>query len=341
MVYIEKLLKIRKTLADTVRVKLNIFRKNCLLINYLFEHYIYGVTLIEYDQYEFYWKSRHERRRYVCYREFEKIIKISNDKKDYKYFDNKPLFNKTFAEFLGRKWIDTTNCTLKNFKDFLKQNEKLFVKPVDGMCGRGAYILYRSKIIDANEMFEQLVSEQAIVEQVVDQHQALAEFNSSSVNTLRIVTMLCADDTVKIMAAVIRLGRIGQVVDNFHNYGVVALIDIETGIIKTTGIDRDFNRFVVHPDSGKVIPGFLIPSWEKIVQVVERAAKIIPTVRYVGWDIAVGKNGEVIMIEGNKSADHDVTQVADQVGKWPQYKEIINQLKGKKNEKNTRNWLSY
>ncbi|MPN60516.1 hypothetical protein SDC9_208244 [bioreactor metagenome] len=47
------------------------------------------------------------------------------------------------------------------------------------------------------------------------------------------------------------------------------------------------------------------------------------------------------MIEGNKSADHDVTQVADQVGKWPQYKEIINQLKGKKNEKNTRNWLSY
>lgn len=53
-------------------------------------------------------------------------------------------------------------------------------------------------------------------EEVVSQHNEIAEFNGSSVNTLRIVTMLCADDTVKIMAAVIRLGRSGQIVDNFH-----------------------------------------------------------------------------------------------------------------------------
>ena len=56
-------------------------------------------------------------------------------------------------------------------------------------------------------------------------------------------------------------------------------------------------------------------------------AHVVPAIRYVGWDITVGKNGEVIIIEGNKSADHDVTQVADQIGKWPQYKEIIKELK--------------
>ena len=36
------------------------------------------------------------------------------------------------------------------------------------------------------------------------------------------------------------------------------------------------------------------------------------------------------MIEGNKSADHDVTQVADQVGKWSKDKPIIEELEKRK-----------
>lgn len=191
-------------------------------------------------------------------------------------------------------------------------------------------MLETGKGMDTEAVYKRLISEKAIVEEVVSQHNEIADFNGSSVNTLRIVTMLCADDTVKIMAAVIRLGRAGQIVDNFHNYGIVALIDSETGVIKTTGVDRDFKRYVVHPDSGKVIPGFKIPSWNNIVSAIKKAAHYIPTVRYVGWDIAVGKNGEVIMIEGNKSADHDVTQVADQIGKWSKYKPIIEELEKRK-----------
>ena len=46
---------------------------------------------------EFYKKKSRERREYVCFREFEKIIEVANKKEDYKYFDNKALFNKTFS----------------------------------------------------------------------------------------------------------------------------------------------------------------------------------------------------------------------------------------------------
>ena len=77
MAYIEKLLRIRKTLADSVDVEQSGIQKNWMLIDYLFEHYVCGVTLIEYNQYKFYWKKRRERRKYVCFREFEKIIEIS------------------------------------------------------------------------------------------------------------------------------------------------------------------------------------------------------------------------------------------------------------------------
>ena len=87
------------------------------------------------------------------------------------------------------------------------------------------------------------------------------------------------------MAAVIRLGRSGQIVDNFHNYGIVALIDSETGVIKTTGVDRDFKRYVVHPDSGKVIPGFKIPSWNNIVSAIKKSSSLCTdsTLRWMGY----------------------------------------------------------
>lgn len=326
MGYIKKLFRIKDTLVRATGEELPNIRQWMLLTDYFIEHFVHGVTLIEYNQYRFYWKSKPERRRFVCFPEFERIIEVSNNKDFYKYFDNKPLFNKTFNQFMGRKWLDMTVALVEDFQKLLEEKETLFVKPIDGMCGRGAYILRKDEVINLMEVFQKLKSEEAIVEEVVCQHQEMAEFNDTSINTLRVVTVLKPNNQVQIMAALVRLGRKGEVVDNFHNYGIAALIDIETGIIKTTGVDREFKRYVVHPDSKKTIPGFRIPSWEKIVDVVTQAAGVIPEVRYVGWDLAIGRDSEIIMIEGNKSADHDVTQVTDQEGKWPLYKSIVKEL---------------
>lgn len=326
MGYIKKLFRIKNTLVSATGVKITGISQWILLIDYFIEHFMHGVTLIEYNQYRFYWKSKPERRKFVCFPEFEKIIEVSNNKDYYKYFDNKPLFNKTFDQFMGRQWLDMTDARESEFQKLMESNSVLFVKPVNGMCGRGAYILHKDEIKDMAQIFQKLKQEEAIVEEVVRQHHEMDEFNDTSVNTLRVVTMLKPDNQVQIMAALVRLGRKGEVVDNFHNYGIAALIDIETGIIKTTGVDRNFRRYVLHPDSKKTIPGFQIPSWEKIVVAVTEAAYVIPEVRYVGWDLAIGRNGEVIMIEGNKSADHDVTQVTDQEGKWPLYECIVKEL---------------
>lgn len=326
MGYIKKLIRIKDTLVRATGEKISNFCQWMLLTDYFIEHFVHGVTLIEYNQYRFYWKSKPERRRFVCYPQFERIIKASNNKEFYKYFDNKPLFNKTFNQFMGRKWLDMTVALVEDFQKLLEEKETLFVKPIVGMCGRGAYILRKDEVINLMETFQKLKSEEAIVEEVVCQHQEMAEFNDTSINTLRVVTVLKPNNQVQIMAALVRLGRKGEVVDNFHNYGIAALIDIETGIIKTTGVDREFKRYVVHPDSKKTIPGFRIPSWEKIVDVVIQAAGVIPEVRYVGWDLAIGRNSEIIMIEGNKSADHDVTQVTDQEGKWPLYENYVKEL---------------
>lgn len=98
------------------------------------------------------------------------------------------------------------------------------------------------------------------------------------------------------MAAVLRIGRKGKTADNFRQHGIAATIDVGKGIVNAPGIDREFKRYIVHPDSGEQIIGFKVPSWDKIVDLVTKAAKVIPEVRYVGWDVAVDIDGNVQLI---------------------------------------------
>lgn len=57
MGYIKKLKRMRNTIAKRTGYKLNEIEKNKLLIDYLWEHYVHGVVLIEYNQYEFSYKN--------------------------------------------------------------------------------------------------------------------------------------------------------------------------------------------------------------------------------------------------------------------------------------------
>ena len=59
------------------------------------------------------------------------------------------------------------------------------------------------------------------IRRMYTQHHELSEFNPTSVNTLRIVTVLCPDNNVKIMTADLRLGRKGKVADNFIIMGLL------------------------------------------------------------------------------------------------------------------------
>ena len=68
------------------------------------------------------------------------------------------------------------------------------------------------------------------------------------------------------------------------------------------------------------------PYWDKVLDAVTRASKISNKVRYVGWDIAILENGEVSIIEGNCSSDPDITQMPKQIGRWEDYKEVIDNL---------------
>ena len=83
----------------------SLLTKAFITFDFLWEKFRYDTELIDYVQYRFYYKKRAERNRFVNHGKLLKIIKTCNDPKSRKLFDQKPLFNKEFSQYLGREWV--------------------------------------------------------------------------------------------------------------------------------------------------------------------------------------------------------------------------------------------
>ena len=122
----------------------------------------------------------------------------------------------------------------------------------------------------------------------------MSKLNSTSVNTLRIVTYFDGKKT-HILNIVLKIGN-GGITDNFSSGSMYTFI--KNGKIIVPAIDRDDNVFKVHPISHINLIGYTIPNYEKAIEMVSECAKIVPEMKYVGWDVAITKNG-ASLIEGN------------------------------------------
>lgn len=304
-----------------------------LMIDICWERLWYGTEMQDYFQYEFYNLKNRERRKYMTFSKLRYTIHICNDSQKRSIFDDKALFNQQFGDFLYRDWLDVTIASFTQFQEFINKYPVFFAKARSGMFGKnaGRYNADAHGTYDeTKKLFEELKANDCIIEQVIVQHPIFGNFNKTSVNTLRVVTLRCADGNPKVMAGVLRIGREGKTADNFHHYGIAATIDVDTGIVNSLGIDREFKRYIVHPDSGEQIIGFNIPSWSNVKDFVKKAAMVIPEVRYIGWDVSIDVNGNIQLIEGNYGADPDVTQMPCRMGKWPLFKKEITDIKKRK-----------
>lgn len=305
-------------------------KRSALFVDFMYEYLFHGAYLQDYMQYQFYKKKASERKNFIVFGKLLEIMRICNNPSSRPLFDQKPLFNTTFKEYLGREWLSAESASEEDFLKFIGNKSQIFTKDPSGMFGQGVGLVDINEHTDKRALFQELKKCNALCEEVLVQCDETASFNASSANTMRVVTLVCADGSVKVMAAVMRIGRAGKIADNFHHDGIAALIDVDTGIIKTTGVDRNFKRYVVHPDSGVAIVGFQIPEWKAIIDTVKKAAMVVPDMRYIGWDVAVNKEHGVVLIEGNPGADPDVTQIPDQVGKWPLYLPYLKEIQNLK-----------
>ena len=66
-----------------------------------------------------------------------------------------------------------------------------------------------------------------------------------------------------------------------------------------------------------------IPYWEKVLELCQQAAAIIPEIAFIGWDVAITPSGP-ILIEGNHDPDLDIMEF---VGNYGYYHTIMTHLK--------------
>ena len=256
----------------------------------------YQAGYYDYQEFEFYNLNKEQRETDLTRGKNNEIMKKFHDNSKFYIFDNQEEMYKIYNKFLKRQWMVLNENNYNDFLDFFKQNKVIIVKPIDGEGGKGIekyeYINdEESKIVYSSLLFKK----QLLVEQCIKQHPDMNKLYNKSVNTLRMFTFY-KDGQAYFLQAILKVGN-GGVVDNFSSGGMYTYVDDE-GTVYAEAIDQMDNKYYKHPISNETIVGFKVPMFKEAVSMVKEAAKVVPEMGYIGWDVAISEDGPVL-VEGN------------------------------------------
>ena len=236
------------------------------------------------------------------------LVRQVNNPESFKIFDNKVLFFERFGEFTGRGFLNLEKATAFALAEFCKGKSVVFAKQTQTFGGQGITREPLSPETDYNELFKKLMdNKQYLIEDAIVQHSKMNELYSGSVNTLRMVTLVDNDNVPHFMYALVRMGQKGAKVDNISSGGMYAPVNSDGIITHAAFCDKEGICHAVHPTSGTNLIGFEIPYFKEAVELVKKAALVVPDMRYIGWDIAITENGP-ILVEGNNFPSYDMVQ---------------------------------
>jgi len=258
-------------------------------------------------------------------RPYRKITQHKLSEKSFLQFSRIPC-----ADFIGFlepvKGFDVKGRNLTNEKqlstlllDYVDQT--ICIKIPEGFGGEGFFAgtlfldsgTLKIKALDENEALtisqvldryrKVIASEGLLFESFIEQHESFAQFNPSSVNTLR-VWVLQTGDKVEVIGTYIRIGRAGNLTDNGGGGGIMCPVNLVTGVLdKGLTTSTPFREeFEQHPDHQAQIYGVQLPFWHDILACAENTLKKLPYTKFAGLDVAMTTSGPLI-IEVNVSPD--------------------------------------
>jgi Sugar-transfer associated ATP-grasp len=243
-----------------------------------------------------------------------------------------------FDELAGRTVTGEPLRTVDDLHNFIIRLESpnIVIKPVQGACGAmvlvfsgrktnepGRLITLDGQEFDAERLvafmggdeFRQgelagRLSYNFVIQRRVRQHPSLIDLVGPTVCTARVQTIIDRDGQPDILAAVFKLQDAPVGRDNSDHGSLVSPIDLSTGALNEGRRKRDppETRHRVLPYSKKEYVGFILPHWSVVRDVALRAAAVFPWARSIGWDIAIGDDGPVLL-EGNSVWSPTVLQL--------------------------------
>ena len=216
--------------------------------------------------------------------------------------------------------------------------DNVVIKPSLSYSGQGVHSLEveegKTNIdgMTIEEVFR-LYDKNWLIQEKVKQHEGMSRLNPTSVNTLRVLSYRSNMD-VLIVYTVVRIGRKGQVIDNQCAGGISTTVskDGRLGKYAFGGYSSDNLEIT---DSGVVLDGYKIPSYDKAIEFVKELHLHLPFFNLVGWDVAIQDNGEPVLIEWNTKPG--LSQSAFKSGMGDYTERIIRELWPRQNTRHP-NW---
>lgn len=291
----------------------------------------YGCSYEEYFFYDFLRnKDKNYRKSFITdYNRFTYYAKL-NQYKNLALFDDKRKTFELYGKYYGRELLFLSKDSAEELGAFIRRHPRIIAKPTNSSCGNGVELIDTTTYADAKTLLDYLLStERYLVEEALLQSPQLSKLHPSSVNCARVATILTGDNgnyDVTVFHPFLKIGRKGSIIDNGTNVrGIVVKIDAETGVLCTDGCDEAGGRFTEHPETGVVLKGYPLPDWEQAIQLVKELALILPSNRYIGWDLAHTANGWVV-IEGNARGQFIGQQMTDVVGRKAELDELMKRI---------------
>ncbi|MEE0945212.1 MAG: sugar-transfer associated ATP-grasp domain-containing protein [Acutalibacteraceae bacterium] len=226
-------------------------------------------------------------------------------------FNDKNYYSKIFADIKQPQTIirsfssdiftdsEYNQITIEEaYKEIIKNTEVICKPTQESGSGRGIEFWNCEK--DADKIWSYLKDKSNsnyIVQKIIKQHSLYNEIHSSSVNTIRICSILLCDG-VHILSSVLRMGVDKSRVDNATAGGISCGID-ENGCLKEYAYSfYSGEKTAVHPQ-GFVFKGVKLPYYDKAVELVKKAHPVIGNFKLVSWDICIDEKGDAVLIEAN------------------------------------------
>ena len=139
-----------------------------------------------------------------------------------------------------------------------------------------------------------------IVQDAIQQCDEMASLNPTSLNTIRITTYKRKNDVVELFT-VVRMGRKGAVVDNASAGGLYCGVNPDGRLKKEAYTITPFLSTPVS-DNGVKFEDFIIPKYDEMLSLVKEWHNELPYAKFIGWDLSIDRNNDIILIEINASA---------------------------------------
>ncbi|HTZ08568.1 MAG TPA: sugar-transfer associated ATP-grasp domain-containing protein [Acidimicrobiales bacterium] len=178
-------------------------------------------------------------------------------------------------------------------KHLFDKTEKVVFKRDSGGQGKSV------SVYDAGSFpHETTVFGNGVFQSYIVQHPFFDAFDTQSVSTLRLTTVVEDDLHVSCRAAYLRMPRRADTHVKSET-AVKVVVNVADGRLGVTGYLPDWVPVTRHPDSNEAFADHVVPNFQGCVEACVALHRQMPFARTIGWDVVVDQDDRVAVMEWN------------------------------------------